>query len=91
MAKQDSVFVFLKNPSLLFLLVLVFEALTSVGRAARLNQWESGIRLSTEKDDEAQQDIDDEQPAGTRWAVLVAGSSGYGNYRHQVKHLYQLI
>ena len=21
----------------------------------------------------------------TRWAVLVAGSSGYGNYRHQVR------
>lgn len=21
---------------------------------------------------------------GTRWAVLVAGSMGYGNYRHQV-------
>ena len=21
---------------------------------------------------------------GTKWAVLVAGSSGYGNYRHQV-------
>lgn len=22
---------------------------------------------------------------GTNWAVLIAGSQGYGNYRHQVK------
>ncbi|EPS60197.1 legumain/vacuolar processing enzyme, partial [Genlisea aurea] len=31
--------------------------------------------------------------AGTRWAVLVAGSSGYWNYRHQadVCHAYQIL
>lgn len=29
-------------------------------------------------------DDDDDQKVGTRWAVLVAGSSGFGNYRHQV-------
>ncbi|XP_068652280.1 vacuolar-processing enzyme-like [Aristolochia californica] len=31
--------------------------------------------------------------AGTRWAVLVAGSSGYWNYRHQadVCHAYQIM
>ncbi|XP_050378819.1 vacuolar-processing enzyme-like [Argentina anserina] len=30
---------------------------------------------------------------GTRWAVLVAGSMGYGNYRHQadVCHAYQIL
>lgn len=30
---------------------------------------------------------------GTRWAVLIAGSSGYGNYRHQadVCHAYQIL
>uniref|UniRef100_A0ACD5V335 Uncharacterized protein n=1 Tax=Avena sativa TaxID=4498 RepID=A0ACD5V335_AVESA len=30
---------------------------------------------------------------GTRWAVLVAGSSGFGNYRHQadVCHAYQIL
>ncbi|KAF9614464.1 hypothetical protein IFM89_018711 [Coptis chinensis] len=30
---------------------------------------------------------------GTKWAVLVAGSNGYGNYRHQadVCHAYQLL
>ncbi|XWS61935.1 hypothetical protein CRYUN_Cryun07bG0167600 [Craigia yunnanensis] len=87
MAKQDSIF--FNNPSLLFLLLLLFEAI-HVGRAARLNQWESGIQLPTEKDEP--QDIDDQQ-LGTRWAVLVAGSAGYGNYRHQadVCHAYQLL
>ncbi|XVE57720.1 hypothetical protein DITRI_Ditri04bG0112000 [Diplodiscus trichospermus] len=88
MAKQVSVFD--KNPSLLFFIFLLFEAIYDVGRAARLSQWESGIRLPTEKDEP--QDIDNRQP-GTRWAVLVAGSSGYGNYRHQadVCHAYQLL
>ncbi|XWS38517.1 hypothetical protein CRYUN_Cryun19dG0138100 [Craigia yunnanensis] len=87
MARQDSVF--LKNPSLFFLMLLLFEAI-NVGRAAQLNQWESGIRLPTEEDEP--QDIDDHQ-LGTRWAVLVAGSSGYENYRHQadVCHAYQLL
>ncbi|XP_022737582.1 vacuolar-processing enzyme [Durio zibethinus] len=87
MAKQYSVF--LQNPPLLFFLLLLFEAI-NVGRAARLNQWESGIRLPIEKDEP--QDIDDQQ-LGTTWAVLVAGSAGYGNYRHQadVCHAYQLL
>ncbi|CAM0903595.1 unnamed protein product [Alopecurus aequalis] len=33
------------------------------------------------------------QEGVTRWAVLVAGSSGYGNYRHQadVCHAYQIL
>ncbi|KAL4346613.1 hypothetical protein GQ457_17G020940 [Hibiscus cannabinus] len=81
MGKQG--FVSHKNPSLLFLLLLLFEA-TDVGGAARLNHRESGIRLPSEKDD---------QELGTRWAVLVAGSSGFGNYRHQadVCHAYQLL
>ncbi|KAK8486587.1 hypothetical protein V6N13_073440 [Hibiscus sabdariffa] len=81
MGKQG--FVSHKKPSLLFLLLLLFEA-TDVGGAARLNHWESGIRLPSEKDD---------QELGTRWAVLVAGSSGFGNYRHQadVCHAYQLL
>ncbi|XP_058222083.1 vacuolar-processing enzyme-like [Rhododendron vialii] len=38
--------------------------------------------------------FDDETDAlGTRWAVLIAGSSGYWNYRHQadVCHAYQLL
>lgn len=35
----------------------------------------------------------DDKKLGTRWAVLVAGSSGFGNYRHQadICHAYQLL
>ena len=29
----------------------------------------------------------DQNDEGTRWAVLVAGSNGYWNYRHQVTFL----
>lgn len=29
----------------------------------------------------------DKQVEGTTWAVLVAGSNGYENYRHQVKFI----
>lgn len=59
----------------LILLLLSFH-----GTAARLNrfEWDSVIRLPTEPVDA------DSDEGGTRWAVLVAGSSGYGNYRHQV-------
>ena len=28
---------------------------------------------------------------GTSWAVLIAGSSGYWNYRHQVIHPFSVI
>lgn len=36
---------------------------------------------------------EEEIDIGTRWAVLVAGSRGFGNYRHQadVCHAYQLL
>ncbi|XVF35368.1 hypothetical protein REPUB_Repub18cG0139600 [Reevesia pubescens] len=36
---------------------------------------------------------DDDEVTGTRWAVLIAGSNGYWNYRHQadVCHAYQLL
>lgn len=37
--------------------------------------WDGKIAMKTEED---------ETEAGTRWAVLIAGSSDYGNYRHQV-------
>ncbi|KAE8099992.1 hypothetical protein FH972_017931 [Carpinus fangiana] len=35
----------------------------------------------------------DDGTAGTRWAVLIAGSNGYWNYRHQadICHAYQLL
>ncbi|KAE8708636.1 hypothetical protein F3Y22_tig00110336pilonHSYRG00009 [Hibiscus syriacus] len=87
MGKQGSVFH--NHHSLLFLLLLVFEV-TTVGRAARLKHWESGIRLPSEKDEPRDED---DQELGTRWAVLVAGSAGFGNYRHQAEvcHDYQLL
>ena len=56
-------------------LVLLFQAIC-YGGASRLDRWESAIRMPTD-------DKDDDE-LGTRWAVLVAGSSGFGNYRHQV-------
>ncbi|KAL0734044.1 hypothetical protein Bca4012_010254 [Brassica carinata] len=39
------------------------------------------------------EDDGDDYSAGTKWAVLVAGSRGYWNYRHQadVCHAYQLL
>ncbi|KAK1313982.1 hypothetical protein QJS10_CPA06g00933 [Acorus calamus] len=42
------------------------------------------LRMSTDGGEDA---------VGTRWAVLIAGSAGYGNYRHQadVCHAYQIM
>ena len=53
-----------------FLIVLLPEI-----SARRFHGWEPEIRMPAESE---------EDEVGTRWAVLVAGSSGYGNYRHQV-------
>lgn len=38
-------------------------------------------------------DIEENVPNGDIWVVLVAGSNGYYNYRHQadVLHAYQLV
>ncbi|URD83482.1 vacuolar-processing enzyme [Musa troglodytarum] len=48
-------------------------------------------RLAPEPGEGGRQDGEEE--TGTKWALLVAGSSGYGNYRHQadVCHAYQLL
>ncbi|XP_059657102.1 vacuolar-processing enzyme-like [Cornus florida] len=37
--------------------------------------------------------VDGDDSVGTRWAVLIAGSNGYWNYRHQadICHAYQLL
>ncbi|KDP25622.1 hypothetical protein JCGZ_20778 [Jatropha curcas] len=78
----------LSNYALFLVLLLSFLDLQS-GSASRLNPFEPGILLPTEED---ASEVDDDQ-IGTRWAVLVAGSRGYGNYRHQadVCHAYQLL
>ncbi|KAJ7952465.1 Vacuolar-processing enzyme [Quillaja saponaria] len=72
-----------------FTLLIVLSQYIDCNQAARLDRRESGIRLPTEKDEP----VDVDQEVVTRWAILVAGSSGYGNYRHQadVCHAYQLL
>ena len=69
--------------SAILLLVMLSFLHAQSGQAARLSPVEPRIRMPTEGDEP---EVDDDgQEIGTRWAVLVAGSSGYGNYRHQVK------
>nr|ABF00019.1 legumain precursor [Saccharum officinarum] len=53
---------------------------------------EPTIRLPSERAAAAAGDETDDA-VGTRWAVLVAGSSGYYNYRHQadICHAYQIM
>ncbi|KXG22709.1 vacuolar-processing enzyme [Sorghum bicolor] len=52
-------------------------------------RWQDFLRLSSE----SASDDDDAAAVGTRWAVLIAGSNGYYNYRHQadVCHAYQIM
>ncbi|GMH22761.1 hypothetical protein Nepgr_024604 [Nepenthes gracilis] len=78
------------NSSFIVFLFLMLEAVL-VCRAGRFNRWEEmGILMPTDKDEP---DASEDDQVGTRWAVLVAGSSGYGNYRHQadVCHAYQIL
>ncbi|KAL1568969.1 legumain [Salvia divinorum] len=62
-----------------FFVLFMFMALQGVA-ARRQSAWDPIIRLPTEDN-------------ATRWAVLVAGSNGFGNYRHQadVCHAYQIL
>ncbi|XP_045788398.1 legumain isoform X2 [Trifolium pratense] len=71
-------------------LLLLLSLHGSVARQNRF-EWEPVIRLPGEPDEPVDADVDEVE--GTRWAVLVAGSSGYGNYRHQadVCHAYQVL
>jgi legumain len=69
--------------SAIFVLVMMSFLHEQSSQAARLNPVEAGILMPTEKD--GPEVDDDGKEIGTRWAVLVAGSNGYGNYRHQVK------
>ncbi|CAH8313056.1 unnamed protein product [Eruca vesicaria subsp. sativa] len=58
-------------------------------RTESRGRFEPKILMPTEKAKSTEQ----EDTIGTRWAVLIAGSSGYGNYRHQadVCHAYQIL
>ena len=47
--------------------------------------WEPLIRSAVDREVEEEEQVDEVKAQGaTRWAVLVAGSKGYANYRHQV-------
>ncbi|KAG0554834.1 hypothetical protein KC19_12G123300 [Ceratodon purpureus] len=68
---------------LLLALLLSFCVVSALGRTL---PWDDKIVMPTEEED-------DKGEQGTRWAVLIAGSSGYWNYRHQadVCHAYQIL
>ncbi|QCE16415.1 legumain [Vigna unguiculata] len=57
-------------------LVATLIALVSGGR-------DEILRLPSETSRFFQAPAADENDEGTRWAVLIAGSNGYWNYRHQ--------
>ncbi|GER46288.1 vacuolar-processing enzyme [Striga asiatica] len=71
------------------ILVLIVAAAAAAQIAAaggrRLRPWDPIIRWPVGGREEEEN--------GTRWALLVAGSNGYGNYRHQadVCHAYQIL
>ncbi|KAF3600878.1 hypothetical protein F2Q69_00032977 [Brassica cretica] len=72
---------------------VLFLSLIAVS-AARQNPDDDVIKLPSQASRFFRPNNDDESSSsGTRWAVLVAGSSGYWNYRHQadVCHAYQLL
>lgn len=67
------------------LLLLLLSVLASAREATYL-------KLPSELPEESSTGEGDDS-AGTRWAVLIAGSNGYWNYRHQadVCHAYQIL
>ncbi|CAH8378067.1 unnamed protein product [Eruca vesicaria subsp. sativa] len=72
--------------AVLFLSLIAFSA-------ARQTPDDDVIKLPSQASRFFRPSVDDSSSSGTRWAVLVAGSSGYWNYRHQadVCHAYQLL
>lgn len=58
------------------LLLALLLALCVVSALGRTPSWDGKIVMPTEEKEK------DEE--GTRWAILIAGSAGYWNYRHQV-------
>ncbi|KAL6633885.1 hypothetical protein ACP70R_026556 [Stipagrostis hirtigluma subsp. patula] len=85
-----------------FVLLAAVLGAAAAGAAGAVGkgEWERLIRMPWEKEPAASRrgggegvDEEEDDAVGTRWAVLVAGSSGYGNYRHQadVCHAYQIL
>ncbi|OEL34501.1 Vacuolar-processing enzyme beta-isozyme 1 [Dichanthelium oligosanthes] len=80
------------------LVLLVVALAAASGAGAEEGEWDPVIRMPGEEEPAAARggegiDGEEDDGAGTRWAVLVAGSSGYGNYRHQadICHAYQIL
>ncbi|CAA0838861.1 Vacuolar-processing enzyme beta-isozyme [Striga hermonthica] len=71
--------------AILVLIVAAAAAQIAAAGGRRLRPWDPIIRWP----------VGGREPEenGTRWAVLVAGSNGFGNYRHQadVCHAYQIL
>lgn len=65
--------------------LVLLSLLCTVRVSCRRNIAGDVIKLPSEasKFFHASDDVDDDS-LGTRWAVLIAGSNGYWNYRHQV-------
>ncbi|GJZ80555.1 peptidase C13, legumain [Tanacetum coccineum] len=68
--------------NIIFLFLLLMIIVPRVSVEARVATVDDFLRLPSEK-----------ESTGTRWAVLLAGSNGYWNYRHQadVCHAYQIL
>ncbi|XP_050229524.2 vacuolar-processing enzyme [Mercurialis annua] len=80
--------------NVLFIVSILYFLAIQDCLASGLNPLEPGILMSTEKFERAAAGVhDDDELGSTRWAVLVAGSKGFENYRHQadVCHAYQLL
>ncbi|GKD89321.1 vacuolar-processing enzyme-like protein [Tanacetum coccineum] len=58
--------------NIIFILLIIIVPRVSV--EARVTTVDDFLRLPSEKSDDS---------VGTRWGVLLAGSNGYWNYRHQ--------
>lgn len=71
------------NLVLVTVVVLTYGAAAARGGSGQ-RYWRWGWDPLIRSPVDAKQEVDDEMTNGTRWAVLVAGSNGYGNYRHQV-------
>lgn len=70
---------------LCYFLLLLLDS-SKVADGARRG-WDSVLKMPTDHI------VDDSDTIGTQWAILLAGSSGYWNYRHQadICHAYQIL
>nr|QVD38652.1 asparaginyl endopeptidase 2 [Viola betonicifolia] len=79
--------------TLVFLFLLALSGFVSGGRGTTRDDFLRLPSLESESFDGNRNSDDVDSSAGTKWAVLIAGSKGYYNYRHQadVCHAYQIL